>query len=88
MGNDYDIVIETVQGNLSAGMPTVTRHPLPLAHFVAIPQRNSAIAHAQATGCYSLQQIAQASDLHYATISRIVNTAETGQWHLEQEKTL
>jgi hypothetical protein len=55
----------------------------PLAQFVAIPQRNSAVAQAHATGCYSLKQIAQAFDLHYATISRIVKAAETGQLHAE-----
>jgi putative transposase len=60
----------------------------PLAHFVAMPHRNSAIAQAHATGCYSLKQIAEAFGLHYATISRIVKAAETAQLDTEQDKML
>jgi putative transposase len=71
-------------------IPRIQRrvHAQPLAHFVAQPQRNSAIAQAHATGCYSLKQIAKAFDLHYATISRIVKAAETAQLQTEQEKML
>jgi hypothetical protein len=48
----------------------------PLAHFVKLPERNSAMAQAYATGCYSLKEIGQAFSLHYATVSRLVRTAE------------
>jgi len=48
----------------------------PLAHFVALPERNSAMAQAYATGCYSLKDIGQAFGLHYATVSRLVRAAE------------
>ena len=44
----------------------------PLAVFVAIADRNTAIAQAFATGCYSMKEIAQGFDIHYATVSRIV----------------
>ena len=44
----------------------------PLARFVVMPARNSAIVQAYATGCYSMKEIAQAFNIHYATVSRIV----------------
>lgn len=44
----------------------------PLAQFAAMPARNSAIVQAYATGRYSMKEIAQAFDVHYATVSRIV----------------
>ena len=44
----------------------------PLAWFAAMPERNTAIVQACATGCYSMKEIAQAFEIHYATVSRIV----------------
>ena len=44
----------------------------PLSVFVAMPDKNSAIVEAYATGRYSQKEIAQAFDIHYATVSRIV----------------
>ena len=44
----------------------------PLVRFVAMPARNPAIVQAYATGCYSMKEIAQAFNIHYATVSRIV----------------
>ena len=44
----------------------------PLASFVAIADRNAAIAQAYATGRYSMKEIAQAFGVHYATVSRVV----------------
>ncbi|BDT69067.1 hypothetical protein os1_32550 [Comamonadaceae bacterium OS-1] len=48
----------------------------PLAHFTAQAERNSAMAQAYATGCYSLKEIATAFGVHYATVSRAVRGAE------------
>ena len=42
----------------------------PLARFAAMPMRNRAIVQAYAAGCYSMKEIAQAFDIHYATVSR------------------
>ena len=44
----------------------------PLAMFVAMTDRDTAVAQAFATGCYGMKEIAQAFDIHYATVSRIV----------------
>ena len=44
----------------------------PLALFAGMTDRNTAIAQAYATSCYSMKEIAQAFDIHYATVSRIV----------------
>lgn len=44
----------------------------PLSVFAAMPDRNSAIVKAYSTGRYSQKEIAQAFDIHYATVSRIV----------------
>ncbi len=44
----------------------------PLSVFTVMPERNSAIAQAYATGRYSQKEIADAFDIHYATVSRIV----------------
>ncbi len=44
----------------------------PLVRFAATPARNPAIVQAYATGCYSMKEIAQAFNIHYATVSRIV----------------
>ena len=46
----------------------------PLAVFVAMPNRNTAIAKAYATGRYSQKEIAIAFDIHYATVGRIVKS--------------
>ena len=48
----------------------------PLAHFTAQAERNSSMAQAYATGCYSLKEIASAFGVHYATVSRAVRGAE------------
>ena len=47
----------------------------PLATFLAIPNRNEAVAKAYATGRYSQKEIAQVFGIHYATVSRIVKPA-------------
>ena len=44
----------------------------PVAVFAAMPDRNDAIVKAYATGRYSQKEIADAFDLHYASVSRIV----------------
>jgi putative transposase len=44
----------------------------PLEVFAAMPDRNSAISKAYASGRYSQKEIASAFDIHYATVSRIV----------------
>ena len=44
----------------------------PLATFVAMPNRNEAIAKAYATGRYSQKEITQVFGIHYVTVSRIV----------------
>ena len=44
----------------------------PLARFAAMPARNPAIVQAYATGCYSMKEIAEAFDIHYATVSRVL----------------
>ena len=44
----------------------------PLARFAAMPERNTAIVQAYATGCYTMKKIVQAFEIHYATVSRIV----------------
>jgi len=49
----------------------------PLASFVTMPQRDSAIVQAYATGRYSMKQVAQAFDVHYATVSRVLK--KTGE---------
>lgn len=49
----------------------------PLTSFVTMPQRDSAIVQAYATGRYSMKQIAQAFDVHYATVSRVLK--KTGE---------
>lgn len=46
----------------------------PLSVFAVMPDRNSAITKAYATGRYSQKEIAQAFNLHYATVSRIVKS--------------
>ena len=46
-----------------------------LATFVAMLNRNEAIAKAYAMGRYSQKEIAQVFGIHYATVSRIVKPA-------------
>ena len=48
----------------------------PLNSFAAMPERNTAIVQAWATGCYTIKEIAQAFEIHYATVSRIVKLNE------------
>ena len=45
----------------------------PLARFAAMPERNLAIVQALATCCYSMKEIAQEFNIHYTTVSRVVN---------------
>ena len=47
----------------------------PLATFVAMPNRNEAIAKAYAAGRYSQKEIARVFGIHYAKESRIVKPA-------------
>ena len=42
-----------------------------LAQSAAMPKRNLAIVRACATGCYAMKDIAQAFEIHYATVGRI-----------------
>ena len=44
----------------------------PLVRFVAMLARNPAIVQAYATGCYSMKEVAQTFNIHYATMRRIV----------------
>ena len=44
----------------------------PLEVYAAMPDRNSAISKAYASGRYSQKEIASAFEIHYATVSRIV----------------
>lgn len=44
----------------------------PLSSFTAMPERNTAIKLAYATGRYSQKEIAGAFNVHYATVSRVV----------------
>ena len=43
----------------------------PLSVFAAMPDRNDAIAKVYATGRYSQKEIAQAFDIHYATVRAV-----------------
>ena len=65
---------------VSAEIPRAQRLALnpaaPLEYFVALPERNTAIAQAFASGAYTQQQIAQSFGLHYASVSRIVRKQE------------
>ena len=71
---------EKVSNKLSidAEIPRLQRRAKapPLALFAGMTDRNTAIAQAHATGCYSMKEIAQAFDIHYATVSRIVKKHE------------
>lgn len=49
----------------------------PLAHYAKHePSRDAAIVAAYATGDYTMQEIAQHFDIHYATVSRIIRKSE------------
>ena len=48
----------------------------PLAWFAAMPERNTAIVQGWATGWYTIKEIAQAFEIHYARVSRIVKKSE------------
>lgn len=50
----------------------------PLAVFAAMPDRNSAIIQAYATGRYSPKEIASVFGFHYATVIRIVCGSAVG----------
>jgi hypothetical protein len=71
-----EVLGEKIDTRLSADaeIPRLQRRASapPLARFAAMPVRNPAIVQAYATGCYSMKEIAQAFDIHYATVSRIV----------------
>ena len=41
-----------------------------------MPERNTAIVKAWATGCYTMKEIAHAFEIHYARVSRIVKKNE------------
>ena len=58
----------------------------PLSVFAAMPDRNSAIVKAYATGRYSQKEIAAAFDLHYASVSRIVKAANALPAHDNHEQ--
>ena len=40
--------------------------------------QQAAIVQAYATGCYSMKEIALAFDVHYATVSRVINKKQGG----------
>ncbi len=63
-----------------------------MTHFVGLTDRNLALTQAFASEAHTQQQIAQAFDLHYASVSRIVRkqkslqreaTAKLGQGNLD-----
>ena len=72
---------ETLAGKIGTLLATDAEIPrlqrrasaLPLDRFAAMPERNPAIVQAYATGCYSMKEIAQAFDIHYATVSRVLS---------------
>jgi DNA invertase Pin-like site-specific DNA recombinase len=74
---DAEVLGEKIGTRLSADaeIPRLQRRASapPLARFAAMPERNPAIAQAYATGCYSMKEIVGAFDVHYATVSRILN---------------
>ena len=48
----------------------------PLARFAAMPESNTAIVQAFATGCCGMTEIAQTFEIHYATVGRIVKMTD------------
>lgn len=59
-------------------VPRIQRRPLakPLEHYLRLPDRRQAMALAYRSGGYTMQQIADAFGVHYATVSRAVCAAE------------
>lgn len=53
----------------------------PLANYLAMPDRNSAIRQAYATGSYSQKEIATAFAVHYTPVSRVVNLPASDTAH-------
>ena len=47
-----------------------------LARFAAMPERTTAIVQVCVTGCYGMTEIAQAFEIHYATVSWIVKMTD------------
>ena len=64
-------------------MPRLQRHTSapPLAWFAGMPERNTAIVQAWATGCYTMKEIAHAFEIHYATVTRIVEVGASRVLH-------
>jgi putative transposase len=62
-------------------VPRIQRRPLakPLAHYLRLPDRRKAMALAYRAGGYTMQQIADAFGVHYATVSRTVRAAEEAE---------
>ena len=47
-----------------------------------MPERDTTIVQAFATGCYTMKEIAQAFEIHYATVGEIVKmTAIFRKWN-------
>ena len=69
-----ELIGEKISPRLSADaeIPRLQRRASapPLARFAAMPARNPALVQAYATGCYSIKEIEEAFDIHYATVSR------------------
>lgn len=61
-------------------VPRIHRRPLakPLEYYLRLPDRRQAMALAYRSGSYTMQQIADAFGVHYATVSRAVRAAERG----------
>jgi putative transposase len=59
-------------------VPRVRRRPppKPLAYFLRMRDRRQAMARAYRSGGYTMQQIADAFGVHYATVSRAVHAVE------------
>ena len=60
----------------------------PLAQFAAMPERTTAIVQTFATGCYGMTEIAQAFEIHYATVSRIVKKMNLKSMNARPDKHL
>ena len=63
----------------SGEIPRAQRRPVakPLSYYEKkLSDRNQAIAAAYATGDYTMQQIAEHFEVHYATVSRAIRRAE------------
>jgi putative transposase len=71
-----EVLGEKMASRLSADaeIPRLQRRALapPLTRFAAMPERDPAIVQAYATGCHSMKEIADAFDIHYATVSRVL----------------